>query len=149
MHEVSEMSDTGVDLTFYSRPEGILNPEFGNLVNSSRPVPNSWPDRAQSSAVPLPTAIGTIAGCTEYRDFQKVSNIQDAFYNPKKQRTYKIVNECDYILTLYDISPNDFFAWNPSLNSTSPSCSLAPGFKYCVNHNNTSKSIFVNFTNTS
>ncbi|PYI36203.1 hypothetical protein BP00DRAFT_386649 [Aspergillus indologenus CBS 114.80] len=77
-----------------------------------------------STATPLPTASGTVAGCLKYLNYQSLnSTIPDAD---------QIANSCWFVANLNDVSVADLVSWNPSLTSNVTDCSLQPGYSYCI-----------------
>ncbi|KAK7403923.1 hypothetical protein QQX98_010293 [Neonectria punicea] len=51
------------------------------------------------------------------------------------------VNSCDYVMTAWEVSLEDFLSWNPSLVNVDP-CYLQPGYRYCTT-NDTSSLVYV------
>lgn len=64
-----------------------------------------------------PTAPDTLADCVRYRDYD------DSTFN---------LNSCKSIAHIYDVTIDNSRAWNPSLDSNITTCTLQPGYSYCV-----------------
>ncbi|KAL5342008.1 hypothetical protein BJX70DRAFT_12018 [Aspergillus crustosus] len=62
----------------------------------------------------MPTASGTISNCTDYRNYNSISDF----------------NGCSYVAFAEGIELSDFLDWNPSLLSMN--CVLEAGYSYCV-----------------
>ncbi|KAI7205540.1 hypothetical protein KC316_g171 [Hortaea werneckii] len=65
----------------------------------------------------MPTASGTIEGCTDYSN-----------HNASANRS----GDCRYIAFAWQISTSQLIEWNPSLDSDLSICSLQDGRSYCV-----------------
>jgi hypothetical protein len=85
-------------------------------VNTSIPAATSNPGYIYIPRY-LPTAPGTLSGCKFYRDYD------DSMFN---------LNSCKVIALLYEVTTDNFLAWNPSLDSNMTTCSLQPGYSYCT-----------------
>ena len=83
--------------------------------------PNVTPTIASSTL--LPTALGTISGCAQYRNYQATNQTLTT-------NNTMTVNSCNYLSILYGVGISDLETWNPSLSQQS--CVLQVGFSYCV-----------------
>lgn len=70
-----------------------------------------------------PNARGTTKNCDKFVTWRN-----STFGNS----TGPDLNTCDYIKWRYEITWEQLKAWNPSLNTTDPSCAIKNGYKYCV-----------------
>jgi hypothetical protein len=93
----------------------VTLPKYNRTTTPSQTIPTQ---------TPLPTASGTIAGCSKYLNYQTVnSTIPDA---------EALVNSCSFVASSYGVSVSDLVSWNPSLNSNETLCALQSGYSYCV-----------------
>lgn len=69
----------------------------------------------------MPTASGTISGCSEYANYNASTNAN---------------GDCDYVAFAYQVTTDELLAWNPSLSSNLSICSLQNGYSYCVEQTN-------------
>lgn len=65
----------------------------------------------------LPTAPGTTTGCKSYVNYDNTT------YN---------LNSCRFIAYAYDVTTDNFLAWNPSLDTNLTTCALQSGYSYCA-----------------
>ena len=67
----------------------------------------------------LTMAPGTISGCYSYRN-----------YNSSFEQ------DCSYVAFAYRVTTDKLLEWNPSLSANLSTCSLQPGYSYCVQQTN-------------
>ena len=63
----------------------------------------------------LPTAPGTLSGCFDYVNYNS-----------------SLTNDCTDVAADYQITTAELLSRNPSLSSNLSTCSLQPGYSYCV-----------------
>ena len=114
-----------------SRPDGIDIPK---LSEDSKPdTVTNWPAYTPPPEIQLPSAPGTTNACLKYVNGEETPTLEDSYYQPQRQFTDNIGNECWYISLEYNVTLEEFGRWNPTLYSGS-NCTLLPGYRYCVDH---------------
>ena len=86
----------------------------------------------------LPTASGTVANCSIYRNYETVPPIVDQSHSTDVTLVTDFVNSCTYLTGAYGVNITDFLAWNPSL--AAGNYTLKPGYSYCMDLNPLSNS---------
>ncbi|OJJ66409.1 hypothetical protein ASPBRDRAFT_666024 [Aspergillus brasiliensis CBS 101740] len=86
-------------------------------VNTAIPTASSHPGYVATSSL-LPTASGTVADCTTYRNYDDTNGL----------------NDCSYIAAAEGVTTDELLAWNPSLPATN--CVFQSGNSYCVYRTN-------------
>lgn len=130
------------DYICLSRPDGLLTPNITLPSAAVRATATAWPTFVPTTTPQLPTAPGTLTGCTNYTNYKDTTEY-DNFYQPKYRDYTDVVNRCFYVATTNDITINQLLSWNPSLNTDQSNCTLAAGYSYCVRNGNTSKFGFI------
>ncbi|KAK3682791.1 hypothetical protein B0T22DRAFT_484813 [Podospora appendiculata] len=119
------------DYICLSRPEGLPTP---NRTLPSAAVPataTAWPTFVPTTTPQLPTAPGTLAGCSAYRNYVDTTEY-DNFYQPQVRDYTEVSTHGYYVATVNDVTVDQLLSWNPSLNATDTSnCTLAAGYSYC------------------
>lgn len=69
----------------------------------------------------MPTASGTISGCSVYANYNASVNA---------------ASDCDYVAFAYQVTTDQLLVWNPSLSSNLSTCNLQDGYSYCVKQTN-------------
>ena len=98
--------------TLPSLPFVEPNATFPAIPDTSTTTPT------RTSYISAPTAPGSQADCAHYTVYIKTENTTDD----------KSINSCVNIARYFEISLNQFLAWNPSLSSTN--CIIKPGLSY-------------------
>lgn len=76
----------------------------------------------------MPTASGTISGCSVYANYNASINAE---------------SDCEYIAFAYQITAEELLEWNPSLSSNLSTCNLQNGYSYCVHQTNITSIFFL------
>ncbi|KAJ5177081.1 uncharacterized protein N7482_002958 [Penicillium canariense] len=82
----------------------------------------------------LPTAPGTLTGCTSYRNYTGPTALifDTTTFNTTLDVDYTILNVCAMVAMLYQVTVDQLIEWNPSLSNDTSTCALQPGYSYCV-----------------
>jgi hypothetical protein len=87
------------------------------ITTAATAIPTSSGDPGYIATTSLlPTASGTIQGCSVYRNYDSVNGL----------------NDCSNIAYAYDVTIDQLLAWNPSLSSNFSACDFQSGYSYCV-----------------
>ena len=79
----------------------------------------------------LPIAPGTVDNCKDYVDYVPIPNLAERAQAPDVSVLTDNINSCDFALSAYEVSMDDFLSWNPILANVTP-CALQPGYSYCL-----------------
>lgn len=82
---------------------------------------------------PLPTAPGMVSNCKRFTDYVTIPNITEQAESLDAILLTPNINSCDYALSAYEVSLDDFLDWNPILANVTP-CALQPGYRYCLSN---------------
>ncbi|KAJ5426043.1 hypothetical protein N7465_001113 [Penicillium sp. CMV-2018d] len=106
-----------------------VTPVSFSAVNTAIPTITRDPGYIYTPTALLPTASGTIPDCYEYE-------------NPFN------TTPCRYLAWDHEISTDQLFAWNPSLDTNISTCTLDPAHSYCVlQYQNSTDSSILSETN--
>lgn len=111
-----------------------LTPATYTTTTSSSPPQLAWASTTTTTQLPL--ASGTIEGCYEYRNTIPVPVIVEQSLSQQADDFDDYANSCMFVKTIYGISDDDLYEWNPSLKREI--CSFREGFSYCVMKTETS-----------
>ncbi|KAJ5933798.1 hypothetical protein N7454_006127 [Penicillium verhagenii] len=82
-----------------------------------------------------PIAPDTLANCTMYRNYTDTTNI---IFNVT-DKIMTTLNSCLYLSRAYEVTMDQLKEWNPILSGNASTCTLQPGYSYCMLESENSK----------
>ncbi|KAJ5921276.1 hypothetical protein N7466_009602 [Penicillium verhagenii] len=118
-----QFADTGM----FAAYTGLSNECQGALAANVIPTATSDPGYIYIPTY-YPTAPGTLANCTAYRNYTDTTNIM---FNVTDKMMI-MLNSCLYLSRSYEVSMDQLKEWNPILSGNVSTCALQPGYSYCM-----------------
>ncbi|CZR70102.1 uncharacterized protein PAC_20003 [Phialocephala subalpina] len=101
-----------------------------NYSTTTISTSTTYPTPYVTAASQLPLASGSATNCTEYRNYEPVPAVIDQSQGTDEALFNSFVNNCSYLVGIYDLDLDTFLNLNPTLSNVS--CALEPGYSYCL-----------------